>query len=97
MTKVLVAEDERNIRQLLVDTLMDLGFDVSESVDGGETCQKAQQEVPDLILLDIMMPVMDGFEVVAKLKINPETHAIPIIMLTSVWPRTGNKMPIIQG
>jgi CheY-like chemotaxis protein len=84
MTKVLVVEDERYIRELLVDTLIDLGFDVLESVDGGEAYQKAFQETPDLILLDVMMPVMDGFEVLAKLRRSPETEAIPIIMLTSI-------------
>ena len=84
MTKVLVAEDERRIRDLLVDTLFDLGFDVLESADGGDAYKKACHEIPDLILLDLLMPVMNGFEVLAKLKETPETAGIPIIILTAV-------------
>ena len=84
MPKVLVVEDERYIRELLVDTLIDFGFEVLESVDGGEAYTKASQEIPDLILLDVMLPMLDGFEVLAKLKRNPETEAIPIIMLTAL-------------
>ena len=91
MTKVLVAEDERHIRELLVDTLFDLGCDVIECADGGETLEKACSELPDLILLDVMMPVMDGFEVLSKLRENPSTEAIPIIMLTAVPAAEGEQ------
>lgn len=84
MTKVLVAEDERRIRELLVDTLFDLGFDVLEATDGGEAYKAAYNEIPDLILLDLMMPVMDGIEVLSKLRETPGTKDIPVIVLSAV-------------
>ena len=86
---MLVAEDERRIRELLVDTLFDLGFDVLESADGGDAYKKACQEIPDLILLDVMMPVMDGFEVLEKLRETPSTEVIPVVMLTAVPAQKG--------
>lgn len=84
MTKVLVAEDERRIRELLVDTLFDLGFDVLEASDGGEAFKTAYNEVPDLILLDLMMPVMDGIEVLTRLRETAETKSIPVIVLSAL-------------
>ena len=91
MTKALVVEDERDIRQLLVDNLFDFGYDVLESRDGGEAVQMASQELPDLILLDVMLPVMDGFKVLRELRENPLTEAIPVILLTVLGHRKANK------
>jgi len=67
MTKILVAEDERDIRELVVDTLFDKGYDILESKDGREAVDIAFKEAPDLILLDVTMPFPDGFAVVKKL------------------------------
>ena len=93
MTKILVAEDERDIRELVIDTLFDNGYDVLESKDGWETVQTANKEIPDLILLDVMMPGMDGFEVMKNLRENPLTGAIPVVMLTSMGRLKASSMP----
>lgn len=97
MTKILVAEDERDIRELVIDTLFDRGYDVLESKDGRETVQTANQEVPDLILLDVMMPGMDGFEVLKKLRENPVTGDIPVVMLTSMGAPEGEQHAMKLG
>ena len=83
MTKILVAEDEPRIRELLVDTLCDAGYEVVQAEDGGEALAKAFDEHPDIILLDVMMPVMDGFQVLEQLKNDPITQAIPVIVATA--------------
>ena len=97
MTKILVAEDERDIRELVVDTLFDRGYDVLESKDGKETLQIARREDIDLILLDIMMPGMDGFEVLRSLRENPLTAEIPVIMLTAMGAAVGEKNAMNLG
>ena len=83
MTRILVVEDDADIRDLLVDTIMDMGCEVVGAEDGGAGLQMALTEVPDIILLDFMMPVMDGLQVLGKLKENPKTKAIPVIMVSA--------------
>ena len=84
MAKVLVADDERNVRLSLVYILFDAGYDVIEAEDGPMALEKACQEHPDLILLDVMMPGMDGFRVLEKIRENPATESIPVVMLTAL-------------
>jgi len=81
LTKILVVEDDQDIRLLLLETLADIGYRVVETADGGTGLRKAVDEDPDIILLDVMMPVMDGFQVLEKLTENPATHPIPVIMV----------------
>lgn len=83
MTKILVVEDELDIRELLVDILTDAGYAVIESADGGAALEKVGQERPDIILLDMMMPVLDGLQVLQKLKEAPDTQATPVIMVSA--------------
>ncbi len=83
MTKILVVEDDRDIRDLLVDTLLDMGFDVVAAVDGGDGFDKVITQRPDIILLDLMMPVMDGLQMLDKLKAGPGTQSIPVIMVSA--------------
>lgn len=83
MTKILVVEDESDIRELLVDTLVDNGYEVLEAVDGLAGFQQALEYTPDIILLDVMMPGMDGFQTLEKLKQNPKTESIPVIMVSA--------------
>ena len=83
MTRILVVEDDRDIRDLLVDTIMDMGWEVIEAEDGGAGLQVALTEVPDIILLDFMMPVMDGLQALGILKEDPKTKAIPVIMVSA--------------
>ena len=77
---ILVVEDDRNISDLIQMYLVKEGFDVRIAGDGGKAIEEFQKEVPDLILLDIMLPVMDGWAVCAKIR---ETSKVPIIMLTA--------------
>ena len=77
---ILVVEDDRNISDLIHMYLVKEGFDVRIAGDGGRAVEEFQREAPDLILLDIMLPVMDGWSVTAKVR---ETSRVPIIMLTA--------------
>ncbi len=83
VTTILVVEDDQDIRVLLSETVSDLGYDVLEAADGGTGFRKALEEHPDVILLDVMMPVMDGFQVLTKLKEQAQTHAMPVIMVSA--------------
>jgi diguanylate cyclase (GGDEF)-like protein len=81
--RILVAEDERNLRQVLVLQLQNAGYDVLEAVDGQAALEQAQSASPDLILLDVMMPRLDGYEVCRRIRAAFTTRHIPIIMLTA--------------
>ena len=83
MTKVLVIEDEQVVRQLVGRLLTTEGYEVIEAPYGQAGYQIAVSDKPDIILLDLMMPVMDGFQVLNKLKRNPQTRPIPVIILTA--------------
>jgi flagellar protein FlaH len=89
LAKVLIADDEKNVRLSLVYILFDAGYDVIEAEDGAAAVQKAVLEQPDIILLDVMMPVMNGFEVLNKLRENPATETIPVVLLTGLPPAEG--------
>ena len=80
--KILVVDDEENIRKLLEARLKANQYLVITASTGAEALEKAESEAPDLILLDIMMPELDGLEVLRKLKSKFETSSIPVIMLT---------------
>lgn len=82
-TKVLVVEDDQAISEILVYNLEKAGFDVFKSSDGRDGLNQAQLRLPDLILLDVMLPVMDGTEVCRRLRAQPETATATIIMLTA--------------
>lgn len=81
--KVLIVDDEEFVRQLIQIKLKFCGIETVEAGNGVEAIEKAVSERPDLILLDVMMPKMNGFEACQRLKANPETSHIPIIMLTA--------------
>lgn len=76
-------EDERNIRELLVYTLGTTGFEAKGIRDGKELKKALKEEIPQLILLDIMLPGEDGYSILEKLKSNQETKDIPVIMVTA--------------
>ncbi|MFH1878584.1 MAG: ATPase, T2SS/T4P/T4SS family, partial [Candidatus Omnitrophota bacterium] len=81
--KLLIADDEADIRMILEKRLVSAGYDVIKAVNGTEAVEAAIREKPDLIITDVMMPEMDGFEVVKALRSNLETAVIPVIMLTA--------------
>jgi two-component system cell cycle response regulator DivK len=83
MTKILVVEDNEMNRDMLSRRLARKKYEVLVAVDGGEGVVMARSEAPDLILMDMSLPVVDGWEATRQLKASPETKAIPIIALTA--------------
>ena len=81
--KILTVDDEKHIVRLIQVNLERHGYEVVTAYDGREALQKVDDERPDLVILDVMMPYMDGFEVLQNLKRNPATRDIPVIMLTA--------------
>ena len=81
--KILAVDDERHIVRLIQVNLERAGYQVSTAFDGNEALKKVDGDKPDLIVLDVMMPRMDGFEVLKRLQANPDTRGIPGIMLTA--------------
>src|ERR1039458_1606404 len=83
MTRILIVEDNEMNRDMLSRRLERKGYSISMAVDGGEGVQKAAAEKPDLILMDMSLPVLDGWEATRQVKANPETKDIPVIALTA--------------
>ncbi len=81
--KILAVDDERHIVRLIQVNLERAGYQVITAFDGPEAVKKVESDKPDLVVLDVMMPKMDGFEVLKRLQANPETRDIPVIMLTA--------------
>ena len=80
--KVLLVDDEEIIHLIYTENLQESGFDVLNAYDGDQALQIARDEKPDLVILDLVMPGMDGRDVCKKLKSSPETAHIKIVMLT---------------
>ncbi len=93
MPKILVAEDERDIRELIGFTLRYAGFEVELAINGVEAVAKAAAAQPDLIVLDVRMPKMTGYEACRQLKEDPTTAEIPIVFLSA----KGQEVEIEQG
>src|ERR1039457_2247201 len=85
--KILIVDDEDANLRLLISCLVPLGYDIGTAGNGKEAVQKAGDFRPDLIILDIMMPVMDGYEACRLIKADQETKNIPIIMVTALHDR----------
>jgi two-component system alkaline phosphatase synthesis response regulator PhoP len=83
MTKILIAEDERDIRDLITFTLRFANYEVVAASNGEEAVSLAKQEVPDLILMDVRMPRMTGYEACAAIKAETKLKDIPIIFLSA--------------
>jgi len=81
--RVLVAEDEPNIAESLTFLLRQAGFEVSVVGDGAEALNEARSTVPDVVLLDVMLPTMDGYEVLRRLRGDAQTIRLPVIVLTA--------------
>ena len=81
--QILVVEDQEDNRIILRDLLTSVGFDVIEAVNGQDGVALAESEKPDLILMDIQLPVIDGYEATRQIKANPALESIPVIAVTS--------------
>ena len=81
--RILVVEDTEDNRQILRDLLTAAGYDIIEATDGATGVAMAADQLPDLILMDIQLPVIDGYEATRRIKADPATRHIPIVAVTS--------------
>jgi two-component system cell cycle response regulator DivK len=81
--KVLVVEDDMDNRRIVVKVLSVEGYRVIEAADGVQALARVREEPPDLILMDLALPNMDGWEATRQLKLDPATRAIPVVALTA--------------
>jgi PAS domain S-box-containing protein len=95
--RILIVDDERLNRQLLEVILGTEGFQLSTAVNGEEALAMVAQQPPDLILLDVLMPVMDGYQVAARIKGNPATRCIPVIMISDLEDRNARMLALTAG
>ena len=93
MKKILVVEDDTFLRELIVQKLDQSGYDIVEAVDGEDGVKQAKAEKPDVILLDIILPGIDGFEVLRQLKEDETLSSIPVLILSNL----GQKEDIEKG
>jgi DNA-binding response OmpR family regulator len=93
MKKILIIEDDKFLRELIAQKLIKEDFEVSEAMDGEEGIKKIKEEKPDLILLDLILPGIDGFEVLSQMKKEPALASIPVIILSNL----GQKDDVEKG
>ena len=96
-THILCVDDEPLMRQLVSDVLKRHGFEVALATNGAEGLERARRRPPDLIVLDIMMPDMDGFEVCRQLRLDPRLRTIPVVMLTAMQSAKLNEQAFAVG
>jgi DNA-binding response OmpR family regulator len=83
MTKILIAEDDRDIRELIVISLKYAGYEVVPAADGQQAVDLTVQENPDLIMLDVRMPLLSGFEALEQIKERPQFKDTPVVILSA--------------
>ena len=93
MARILLAEDEQQIGDMVAFKLTNSGHQVVRVVDGEAALTAAERDRPDVIILDVMMPLVDGFAVLGRLKANPDLRTIPVIMLTA----RGQERDVLSG
>lgn len=93
MPKVLIVEDDPQIARIVQIKLKNNGFDVHLATDGGAGLEAVKAWQPDLVLLDVMMPVMDGYQVLRAIRAEPSLAELPVIMLTA----KGQERDIVSG
>jgi len=97
MAKILIVEDQEMIRDILSRRLRKRGFDVAMAVDGAEGIEMAKSEAPDLILMDMSLPVVDGWEATRTLKAAEATRSIPVVALTAHAMTTDREQAVEAG
>jgi len=95
--KILIADDEEDVKFVIQLFLESKGYEIVTAFDGLDAIDKARAEKPDLILLDIMMPLIDGFEVCRKLKADKDTAGIPIVMISAASQTESKKKGLEAG
>jgi CheY-like chemotaxis protein len=96
MTQILIAEDNAVNRELLRELLEPCGFSVLEASNGKEALAMIEQSQPDLLLLDISMPILDGFAAVRKIRENPRLSALPVVAITA-YAMQGDREKILDS
>jgi len=97
MAHILIAEDEPDIRELITFTLQYAGYKVTSATNGEEAYESAERLLPDLILLDVRMPRMTGYEVCEKIKSSAETQLIPVVFLSAKGQEAEVKTGLMAG
>lgn len=97
MKKIFIIEDEQSLRDILVMRLKEAGFEIEIAVDGAEALEKLKTITPDVILLDIILPKIDGFAVLGKIKENLRIKDIPVIVLSNLGQDTDIKRAFELG
>ncbi len=97
MAHILIAEDEHDIRELITFTLQYAGHEVTTATNGEEAYENALRVLPDLILLDVRMPRMTGYEVCKKIKSNVDTQLIPVVFLSAKGQDAEVKTGLMSG
>jgi twitching motility two-component system response regulator PilH len=95
--KILIVDDSATIRHYMVDTLIKLGFEVVTAENGDEAIAKSKAELPDLILMDVVMPEMNGFQATRAISRDAATKHIPVMLLTSKDQATDRIWGLRQG
>jgi DNA-binding response OmpR family regulator len=90
---ILIIEDDKFLRELIAQKLVKEGYETSEAIDGEEGIKKVQETKPDLVLLDLILPGIDGFEVLSKMREDPSLAQIPVIILSNL----GQKEDVERG
>ena len=93
MKNILIIEDDKFLRELIVQKLIKEGYEPSEAIDGEEGIKKVKTVKPDLVLLDLILPGIDGFEVLTRMKEDPSLAQIPVIILSNL----GQKDDVERG
>ena len=93
MARILLAEDEQQIGDMVAFKLTNSGHQVVRVVDGETALAAAERDRPDVIILDVMIPLVDGLAVLGRLKANPDLRTIPVIMLTA----RGEERDVLSG
>ena len=84
---ILLVEDDKFLRELLVRKLEAVGFKISTAVDGRDALKKVKEELPELVLLDLVLPGVDGFDILKEIKEDSSTSKIPVIILSNLGQR----------
>ena len=97
MSRILVVEDSPTVLYLMADALAKSGYEVLKATDGIEALRMAAEEKPNLVLLDVILPKLNGYQVCRRLKAEPETAGIPVVMITSKSKNTDRHWGLEQG
>lgn len=93
MQKILIVEDDKFLRELIAQKLVKEGYEVLSSIDGEDGVKKIKDEKPDLVLLDLILPNIDGFDVLSRIKEGPSANSVPVIILSNL----GQKEDVEKG